>query len=921
MINFRKIASVLSSVVMVSSTVALAAAANYPAPFVQGGAADVAVVWGSSAQTTDLVAVTDITSNLATKLAAQTASGSTTTGGGAVSGEAVELFTSGKKIYLNDSLNKERSLLTKSNLPIALADGSFQGDVSATYDNKIDIGTTSGENNRLVFGQHPTSDNDPVYAFKLGTTSGTTVYNLTVTFNKAVAFNHSDSKSQKLSLFGSTYTIGSETDGTDLVLLKSSQKISLTNSNPSAEVTVDSKVYTVELVSSSDSAATVKVTDSTGASDSRTIDEGKSKTIKGLEVAVESADETNFALSSTLSVGANKIKLRDNTAVKIGSDEKTLDGTNVRFGDAGSQRPNNITKIVFQISAKDTDVDALTQGGQVIDPVFGSIKLFFTGMTIPEDSTAREDILVKGTGSDRAYVTFKGWEGSEAKTIDFFYNKTDALKADGLSTTGVVSLADGSKNSINVFERAQINKSEYVVVGNENNGGIWRLTTVSNDTSTATKSTIEFKNIMTDETKKATITADGTGTIEFGGRSYTIDYVDSRSIEGDENVRLRYADGSRGTANNAIIYPTIQTSKGAKLFFYEPVTIDFANWDGNGNGTNISALKFPDGDGYTSVAISIHSESLYGGVDNHTWIVGGKALNLSTAAGTGVGTGLPSVYVNIGQLTYNITRGVNSPSVADKGKNNTATIFLQDISNNQTITKPAIVLFEEQDASSSQIYEAVIVRMEGNGISGAKAGVADVERTWSLDTSFDEIQVKSISKLYKSADFWGTVITTDQTDSDSYTAKISYPDQQAYALVYMGETAASASGGTTSGGTAKELGSVVVKDSEVSSVATKNLIVVGGSCVNSVAADLLGSATPLCGADWETKTGVGAGSFLIQTFSRSGGTKVATLVAGYNAGDTTNAAKALTTQVVDTTADKKYTGTTSTTITPVATTV
>ncbi len=103
-----------------------------------------------------------------------------------------------------------------------------------------------------------------------------------------------------------------------------------------------------------------------------------------------------------------------------------------------------------------------------------------------------------------------------------------------------------------------------------------------------------------------------------------------------------------------------------------------------------------------------------------------------------------------------------------------------------------------------------------------------------------------------------------------------------------------------------------VTDAEAASVSTKNLIVVGGSCVNTVAAELLGSAALLCGADWEAKTGVGSGQFLVQTFSRTGG-KVATLVAGYNAGDTTNAAKYLTTQTaIDTTAGKKYKGSTAT---------
>ena len=73
----------------------------------------------------------------------------------------------------------------------------------------------------------------------------------------------------------------------------------------------------------------------------------------------------------------------------------------------------------------------------------------------------------------------------------------------------------------------------------------------------------------------------------------------------------------------------------------------------------------------------------------------------------------------------------------------------------------------------------------------------------------------------------------------------------------------------------------------------------------------MGLSGKTCGADFTAKTGVGAGQFLVETFSRTGG-KVATLVAGYNAADTTNAATYLTTQTVDTSVGKKYIGTTAT---------
>ncbi|MBU3913434.1 MAG: hypothetical protein KKE50_05065, partial [Nanoarchaeota archaeon] len=73
--NFRKIASVFASVVMLGSTVGIAAAANYPAPFVSGGAADVAIIYGNNAAFSDGLAAGEIQSSLQFELGTQTASG------------------------------------------------------------------------------------------------------------------------------------------------------------------------------------------------------------------------------------------------------------------------------------------------------------------------------------------------------------------------------------------------------------------------------------------------------------------------------------------------------------------------------------------------------------------------------------------------------------------------------------------------------------------------------------------------------------------------------------------------------------------------------------------------------------------------------------------------------------------------------
>jgi len=93
-----------------------------------------------------------------------------------------------------------------------------------------------------------------------------------------------------------------------------------------------------------------------------------------------------------------------------------------------------------------------------------------------------------------------------------------------------------------------------------------------------------------------------------------------------------------------------------------------------------------------------------------------------------------------------------------------------------------------------------------------------------------------------------------------------------------------------------EVGTMIATDAETAKISGKNLIVIGGSAVNSVAASLLGGA--FREGAFTTATGVGPGQFLIQSFAREG--KVALLVAGYEATDTTRATTYLMNNAVNT---------------------
>src|SRR3989344_1547556 len=790
---FKKIASVLTGAVMLSSTVALAAAVNYPAPFVKSGNADVAVVVGSlPGADIDVYATVDITNNLQVALAKQTATTGSSTTTTSVTGEAAPLFT-GTKIYVNDSLNSVKTVLTKTELPTVLATGSFSGNTDATYTQTLDIGS----NPQVTFAKQPTSSDDPDFGLATSTSTANYIYNATVTFNKAVNFTHADSKGADIKLFGQKYTVAS----------------------------------------ASDTAATVKVTDSDGNSETKEINENASKKVQGITVAVTNADETNLKLSASVIAGAEKLTLTDGSAVAVGEDSKVIDGTKVTFSNATLS--TGTTKITVSVYAPNSDSDAVKPGQTFNDPVFATFKLDFSSLNIPQNSTAREDIKISNSGDDKVQVTFTA-NGANEKTIQFARNLTNVIQLQH----------DSDGHNITVSERTKVFKNDYVVVGNEESGHMLKLTTVTNQTTGYNQDKVTFTDVLTGDTIEGTLSSEGTGTVVVGGKSYNIVYNGTPSDDSNF-VRLNYPD-STATAD-MVVYPTIKTSKGAKLAFYEPVTIDINNWDAAGTVT----------------------------------------LNSSTNS---------EVNLTIGALTYAL-RGT--------GTVNETNVYLRSSeTGGALILDPAIVIFEEKDDNAQ--YHAVVVTLEPGATGDDGIGVNDVIRSWQGDATWDAISLASDSKKTKEADLYGTVGLVDSSDSDQKSAIISYPDEQAFANIYVAEKAAEITGGdtgTTGTGVVKELGSILVKDTEVAQVASKNLIVVGGSCVNTLAAELLGGAG--CGASFEQSTGVGAGSFLIQTFSRTGG-KVATLVAGYHAQDTANAAKYLTTQTVDIMAGKKYKGTSAT---------
>ena len=872
--NFRKITSALASTAMLGSTVALAAAASFPAPFVSNGAADVAIVYGN---VLDLVAVTDISTALSSALAV---GGS----GAPASDDAYELFTSSTPMQLNNSLSSVRGSVTDSNLPSVLGDKDFSGNVDAEAQFKIVLGS----NPRVIFAKEPTSSFDPSIGMLYGTTAATYLYNATVTFDEAVNFTHADSEGQEISLFGQSFTVSSATTETKLVLFKSAQTISLSagtaNAVASQSVEVNGETYEITLVAGSDTSATIRVTKGTE-SDQKEINEAASKKILGVEIAVNTADESNsLGVQAEVLIGANRLTFQNGTEVKTGTDETAIEGTQAGIeGTVGS-----LTKLTVQAFADESSDDFFKVGDEFVDLVYGSFRLVFDSLSADLESTeAREDIIVKPSGTDMASITFTSWEGETLENWEFLNNKSSGR-------TGVW-LGDNNDWELEVAEMAQVNQSGSTVLGNQDEGVLIEVTGIQNGTTGFGDDYIEVKNLVTGVTKRGDATSEGSGTIDLAGNSYTFSYVKNSGSDGGQFVRFNQPDSA---GQNMILFPTIETSKGANLAFYEPITIDLDDWDGS---NTVDTFKLPDGDGYTDLTVAYGNNGTTGEIWNIT--SGSTVYQVNTSAAN-LG-GAMSAALSIGKLSYNFTSA---------GTANQTTIYLVDSS--AAITRPAIVLFEEKD--EADVYNALIIETSGAGVSDTGVSVSEASFLWNSDadmkgTAYGStgFQTETNDKIYQKLDQWGTLVETDQTDSDQYAMTISYPEAQTTAKVYLDSLAA----GT--GSTA--LGNVKVLDEELASsgMSTKNLIVVGGSCVNTAASSLLGAGAG-CGASWTAATdGAGVGEWIIQTFANPwANTKVATLVAGWEQGDTANAATYLKTENPAIAVGSGWTGTTATTATP-----
>ena len=859
MIRFRKIASVVASALMIGSTMGAALAANYPAPFVSGGVADVAIVYGSNAAISDLSAAIDVQTNLNSKVTSSSGTGASTTGGNSVS-----LASSSQQMLMNSTLSVARSIITKDHLPTLLADGTALDSAGTEYKYTQTIVPGSGAR-KVTFGKSSESI-DPIMMIDLGTSAGTApVFNYTLTFSKSI--NVSDTTNvvgtAEINILGNKYIIGANSDSNTLYLYGSGETATV-EEGETKTVTINDKEHTMSLVlTSSTTTASIEVDGV-----SKSVTKGNSyKFADGFEIYVKEiahAIKTGTLSKIDLLAGSKSLHFQSGQAARVGSDDNSILGTVVDVvGTAGA----GVNRISITQAAESSLGDYLKAGESYTDRIFGNLVLDFVGVVPTLDSETRDSIVIDTDNAVAARVKF-----TPAASGSKEYTLTYARDSDGLADSALarVDLAYDSNLNMSIQEGENMKINQYIMANDNDDGRIFQVVFLPSGTNVNDYARLRdvISGIDYDFTTGINNKTTAAKTIVGAEYHLAMNQTGGSGSQDTWTMNLTWGEGSAAgnPGTQTTLFPRIKLANGEWIAFLANTAV-----------TRGVTYQLPGN--YLLTTYKTGSTLAWGNNSDtptvNTTTLGSVVYNVTWTANLTTGT-LNSVLLNSNLCNFNNTMG------------------------------PAILVVEEKtlaDADGDSICIPLVTqgtnpKMPAIGTPVFSDGVATL--------SGNNLQ----SNTYKSqaVDLYGTLVERDTATGTNYMVTISYPNEQMYADVFFKESGTSITPGTE--GTSGSGTVMIVKDSEIDSVKDKNLLVIGGSCVNSVARKIVDpdATSPICGADFTSKTNVGAGQYLLKAVaSPYNAKKTAMLVAGYEAAQTVSAVSKLKeTHATDIDTEKVY---------------
>jgi hypothetical protein len=529
-------------------SVGVAAAANYPAPFVSGGSANVAVVYGTGVgvSSSDMVQANAIEADL---LSGVTSSGVTTVSGG----ESFTLEKSSNMLNFGNALDAVYSNLGDEEMDF-LADGTYDdGDIDEDYTQTIDLSS----NTLSLFADTDYNDKEPTVGFKW--TNSQEILSYTIEFDNSI--NLSEMVDTDMPLLGASYYV-LDTSETQIDILDSAEKTSI---DEGETVTVNGKVVSISHIESGEVRLSIdgELTDKLSENEYEELDDGSYVVITAVDY---NSKETGIS-STEFSIGNGKMELIFGDEVQVNDED--VDGLLIGAKDGATGLLDSLT--VSWTSDRET---FLAEGDSIAMPAFGAISLVYEGIDYPSDS----EVISLDNGEtltlrmDNYELPLMWWDGSDALlgeednllvlATSTALNTTWTSPPRTANLTGGLDLTEGDRFLVTSIDE-DLSDIETLY---------YEVSSIENDTSTGIEVVLENLIGTTDETFDALETQDvGDVTITLVGVNGTTAgraYLNFSSSSGDIYYNVAVSDMGMLVGLPADV-STLSTTVPANLTFTE----------------------------------------------------------------------------------------------------------------------------------------------------------------------------------------------------------------------------------------------------------------------------------------------------------------------------------------------------------------
>ncbi len=521
----KKIVALGIGSTMVGATILGAMAADlsqYPHPFVQDdGSFNGMIVVGEAAQTGDVLGAIDIAASLqySAKVAKPLPSSESTESVTIEKGEKIQKGS--EDFSLGDKMSDVVEKFDSDEFPVLMEDGTVEDDDGTDVDYEQEVTFGDAE---LKYG-NPDDDfyDEPVpYIDFAGASEPVWTYH--VHFKEDLNISALDD-GEKITLFGKEYTFDPDNENTGEITLFGSDKTVLISQGETVTVNVDGKDYEISVLGGNSDKATAIVR---VGSETKTLSEGDSRTLGGLDIYVDDVFISNIGTSQVsvnIFVGSQKVTLPEaGSEETLEIDDDDVDGITANVtGDSNGE----VTDIYFKIDPTqytnpDThdDFDWLAMDKSFEETDLFNFKLDFDSVTPALKSSSDTEIKLDRSGS-KIVLDFTNNNG-DSYSLDLY----DADK-----TNDAIDMAEHLKvvSAGNILEERDI----FILAEDETNDPLTRIYKVENIDDDPKE--VELKELMSGKTVKVSegdeIDNTGVKVDTINGRdnftldSNTLDYV------------------------------------------------------------------------------------------------------------------------------------------------------------------------------------------------------------------------------------------------------------------------------------------------------------------------------------------------------------------------------------------------------------